>query len=65
MAYTQTDIDNLERAMAKGVMEVEYSGQRVRFQSLNEMRAQRDAMKAEMAGSASRPRFADTIYDRT
>lgn len=35
MAYTQTQLDALKDAAAKGVLEVEYDGQRVKYQSLN------------------------------
>lgn len=63
MAWTQTDIDALEAAMAKGVLEVEYQNQRVRYRSLAEMRQILADMRASIATSS--PRYADTIYDRT
>lgn len=63
MAYTQTQIENLEKAIASGVLEVEYQDRRVRYQSLAEMRRVLADMKAS-GGIDAKPRFADTVYDR-
>lgn len=63
MAYTTLQIENLEKAIASGVLEVEYDNRRVRYQSLAEMRRVLADMRAT-TGADAKPRFADTIYDR-
>lgn len=52
MAYTQTQIDKLEAAMAKGVTSVRIGNEEVKFRSLEEMERQLARMKAAVAGSA-------------
>ena len=37
MSYSQTDLDNLKAAIAKGVTSVRMNGEEVRFRSLAEM----------------------------
>lgn len=64
MSYTTSQIENLEKALAAGVLEVEYENRRVRYQSAAEMRRTLADMKAEASSANAKPRFADTIYDR-
>lgn len=64
MAYTQTDIDNLEAALATGVLTVEYAGRRTTFRSQAEMLQQLQRMKDAAAPRSSAPRFSDTIFER-
>jgi hypothetical protein len=45
MAYTQTQLDALEEALAKGVIEVSYGDRSVKYRSLREMRSLRDEMR--------------------
>jgi hypothetical protein len=49
MAYTQADLDALNKAIATGVTEVEYRDRKVRYRSLEEMLRLRDLMKAEIS----------------
>lgn len=54
MAYTQTDIDRLKKAMAAGVRKVMYSdGRSHEFFSMAEMQAQLTRMENEVAGASA------------
>lgn len=48
MAYTSTQLEALESAIAAGILRVEINGKTVQYQSLSAMRALRDAMRAEL-----------------
>lgn len=49
MSYTQTQLDALRAAAAKGVKSVSYDGQTVVYASLSEMRAMIAAMEKSLA----------------
>lgn len=53
MAFTQTQLDALESAISRGVREVEYDGERVRFGSMDEMLRLRSVMQREISGNAA------------
>jgi hypothetical protein len=53
MAYTQTDLDNLNAAIVGAELEVEYQGRRVRFRSVKELQAAYEHVKAELAAQAT------------
>lgn len=56
MAWTQTQLDALNEAIASGVTTVSHNGKTVTYRSLKEMMELRDRMQWELAnGSASRP----------
>jgi hypothetical protein len=38
MAYTQADLDRIQRAIAKGELEVQYHDRKVRYRSIAELR---------------------------
>lgn len=62
MSYTQTDIDNLRSAMAKGASQLRIGEEQVTFRSLAEMRSLLADMEAAVNGAASRqhyPAFAE------
>jgi hypothetical protein len=42
MAITQTQIDNLEKAIVSGHLTVEYDGQRVTYRSMDDLKAAYD-----------------------
>lgn len=52
MAYTQTQLDALKDAAAKGVLEVEYDNQRVKYRSLTEMLRMISIIERELSGQA-------------
>ncbi|QRY77537.1 hypothetical protein JVX91_18255 [Pseudomonas sp. PDNC002] len=58
MAYTQSDLDAIDRAIATGERSVRFSsptGDRtVEFRSITELKAARDLIKAELAESPPR-----------
>ena len=51
MAWTQTDLDKLDSAIAKGVRSVQYTSGTVTYHSLAEMLRLREVMKASFAGA--------------
>lgn len=56
MAWTQTQLDALEEAIASGARTVSHNGKTVTYGSLTEMLRLRDRMQSELAnGSAGRP----------
>jgi len=50
MAWSQTDLDRIEAAIAKGVRSVTYQSGSVTYQSLDEMLKIRDLMAREIGG---------------
>lgn len=62
MAYTKEDLDNLQRAIAKGAVEVQMGGERVRFDSLDAMQRRVQIIKRELGIGTPRPRM---IYPQT
>lgn len=61
MALTQTDIDRLKKAIAKGVLKVEYDGEAVTYQSIDQMLKALAFAEAELAGSSSPQRIPSTL----
>jgi hypothetical protein len=53
MAFTQTQLDTLETAIADGVLSVQYADKRVTYRSLDEMLKLRDAMRRDLGLSPS------------
>lgn len=53
MALTQTDIDKLKRAIAKGVRKVEYPSGAVEYQSIDDMLKALAFAEADVAGTSS------------
>ena len=56
MALSQTDLDNLEAALASGELSVEYEGRRVTFRSVDDLSRSiayvKNALAAAAAGGA-------------
>ena len=48
MAWTQTDLATLEKAIADGVMEVKYEDKTVKYRSLAEMLKIRDLIRGDL-----------------
>lgn len=55
MAYTQQQLDALRAAYARGVLEVRYAGQSVRYHSREDMRAIIAEMEAELSPGTAPP----------
>lgn len=53
MAYSQTEIDALKSAAARGITRLRMGGEEVQFASLAEMRRQIREMEAELAGTGA------------
>lgn len=54
MAFQQSDLDKLDAAILSGVRSVTFAdGRKTEFHSLNEMRALRSDVKAELSAAAS------------
>jgi hypothetical protein len=53
MALTQTDLDNLKSALAKGQLEVEYEGRRVKYRSIAELKEAIGYVEMELAKNSS------------
>ncbi|WP_267395571.1 MULTISPECIES: hypothetical protein [unclassified Sphingomonas] len=53
MAYTQSDLETLSKAITAGIKSVTYAdGRKVEYQTLADMRALRNDMKEEVAAGA-------------
>jgi len=57
-AFTQTQLDTLNAAIAQGVLEVKYADKTVVYRSLREMMAIRDVMKQELGLKKSGRKYA-------
>lgn len=56
MAYTQTDLDRVEKAIATGVTTIRHSdGKSVTYRDIDELKAARDVIKKSLSTSR-RPR---------
>ena len=55
MAYTQQDIDDLERALAAGVRTVKRGDREITYNSPQEMRAQLQVMKDQLSNKPRAP----------
>ena len=53
MAYTQTQLDALEEAIAEGALTVQYQDKRTTYRSLKEMRSLREEMRRELGITTS------------
>ncbi|MEE3046646.1 MAG: hypothetical protein VX620_15460 [Pseudomonadota bacterium] len=59
MAWTQTDLDNIERAMAQGTRKVVIEGKEVEYRSLEEMIKVRNLIKTSLGTtSVTKRRYA-------
>ncbi|ALP62815.1 phage head-tail joining protein [Paraburkholderia caribensis] len=66
MAFTQQNLDAIEKAIATGTLSVEFNGKRVTYRSMSDLLKARDVIKSELASqSATRaPRSSVAIYKR-
>ena len=56
MAFTNEDLSKLERAIARGVLTVQYADRRVTYHDLDSMRRLRQEMRGEINAAAGKPR---------
>lgn len=53
MAFTQTDLDAVNAAVASGELKIEVAGRMVMYRSIDELIKARDIISAELAATAS------------
>lgn len=53
MAFSTADLTKIETAIAKGELEVDYDGKRVKYRSINELKAARDLIRGELEASGA------------
>lgn len=53
MSWTQADLDNLEAALASGVLTCDVNGRRVTYQSTADLLRARNAVQAALSAAAS------------
>lgn len=53
MAWTQTDIDKLRRAIGSGALKVRFDGEEVTFRSLSEMKDLLAMMERDVLGDST------------
>ena len=51
MAFTVEQFNAVEKALANGLLEVDYGGKRVRYRSMDELLRVRNLMRNELAAS--------------
>lgn len=56
MAYSQSDLDVLDRAIATSQLEVEFNGRRVKFDTFEGLKKRRDFVADQLASQTSRGR---------
>lgn len=57
MAYSQKDVDRIDRAIATGQLEVEYADRKVRYRSVRELREAKSEIVKELEANAPRSRI--------
>lgn len=65
MAWSQTDLDKLEAAIAAGVRRVKYSDKEVEYQSVDDMLKARDLIRRALTTSPVPQRIYATFRDGT
>ena len=64
MAFTQTQLDELERAIAQGARVVKYEDKEITFRSIEDMRDLRREMRRELGIDASDGRLFHNVETR-
>ncbi|GBH26724.1 phage head-tail joining protein [Burkholderia vietnamiensis] len=54
MAYTKQDLQNIQSAIAKGELEVQYADRRVKYRPIGELREARTEIIRDLNGAAGR-----------
>lgn len=53
MAFSQTDLDNINAAIATGEMTVEFNGRRVTYRSIAELKEARSIVASDLAAATN------------
>lgn len=53
MALTQADLDRIDAAIARGVLEVEVDGERIRFPSIEDLKTRRALVESLISSQAA------------
>lgn len=53
MAFTTTDLANLEQAIAKGELEVVYDGKSIKYQSFDDLRKRYEFVRDQLISSGA------------
>ena len=56
MAYTQTDLDTVDRAIATGEMLIRLGDMEIRYRSIDELKAAREVIKSALASQQTTAR---------
>lgn len=56
MAYSTTDLDALDKAIASGALSLELAGRKITYRSVDELLKARDHVAGELARAGSRRR---------
>lgn len=64
MAFTQTQLDALDTAIAQGTRTVSFDGKTVTYHSIDEMLRLRSMMAGEIAASTTPDRFSRASFSR-
>jgi len=57
MAYTQSDLDNLDKAIANGITRVKINNKEITYRSLDEMKQIRAEIRKELGVTKRRPPY--------
>ena len=61
MAWTQEDIDNLDEAFKSGANKVKHADKEVGFRSVEEYKALRELMQADILAASGTPRVMSAV----
>lgn len=68
MAFTTTQLTAIEEAIASGELTVEYDGKKVTYRSMDDLRAARDLIRADLIDSGAltdtTPRRSYTVFSK-
>lgn len=64
MAFTQTQLDALETAIATGSLEASFDGKHVKYRSLDEMMRIRETIRGALGLSGTTKRYSLVAYTR-
>lgn len=64
MAWTQADIEVIERAIASGTLSVKFADEEVVYRSISDLLKARDAMRSALEGSTGKIRCTYATYSK-